>query len=1282
MSEPHAKYDAIHILGKVLTLYVRTVNETGATTKDTIRQTLHELRAEFLKAGPSDTESNLFNTYIRLICSAAALENHIDLLVPAPNLDDALNKAQTTQNVSWCGQYDRLPETSGKRKLEGGLRLTQGVSAGPPTEPLVSVITAVYDNPDTLQRCIDSVRAQTYPNVEHIIIDGGSPNTTLDVIRKNADHLTYFVSEPDKGIYSAMNKGIRVAKGTYVCLLNSDDFYDPDFVQKSVAVAKDADTAPGIVYSNFREDDRIMQAQDIDDGIYLGNLNITHCTFLAHKTCYDRIGPYREDLKILSDMVWIREGYRRGLKFTRAEITAFNFTTGGMSSGSTPERRETIIGENATCYRLVFPFLSQDEAKALYLMRFKRDTVGLAAELADKYSHSTLFAAALKSYLKHCFQDRPAFRLGREDTDDLFVKFVTLAQRFGLPRSTVHLETAQGDFAQIVARIENMPRKTESQAGKRILHYATVFSSPSETFIHDLVQRLDLKTDHENFFLCQERQLADKRPVERCFELSWPEFRPVVRDALFTAMIECWQIDVLIAHFAINEHRLHERIRHLNLRIPTLVMTHGIDVFALQSKPEYRTHVVEHLAARPDVHFTAVSDYLANALEAAGVPRRKIAVVPNAIGRGFFEHRKTSGFYDRSRTFEILSVGRLIPLKGHRFLIEALARFRETCTQDVRLTIVYGNGDDCLNDLQDLAKSLSIEDHISFVPFVNFSEAPDFFARFDLFMHPSTYSDDVFNRSESFGLSVLEAIAAGLPVITTDAGGLPEVIGDAGPFAKGVPHGNATALFEAMRDMYDSDRAFSDNRAYAQDRLERFSPDRQIQSISQLIHRLGEAPVKAAIFSSSTVQGAGYAAYRLFRGLQHTTVKPQMFTTVRNHEAVNGVTVLRHPSGNGAGWRALQSPPKSGLTIFTINHPHLSSEHLLELTAPFDIINLHWHARFLSVENIATLTRSNKPVVMTIRDMMPITGGCHFFHGCDQWQEDCQTCPQLDPEFADYPAAVLAAKRRSYDFSNLTLVAISNHSRRILEKAPYFRDCRIEVIPNSIETDVFRPHEKTDVRRQFGLPQDRKIIGYVPSFSSDVKGYNEILAALARLDTSGMDKPPFVMLVGNPTPATNKIGLEKKELGYIADNARLAQAYSAADVIVVPSLEETFSNTTAEAISCGIPVVGFKTGAIPDLVLDGITGFTYAIGDVNGLADGIRRVLLGPDMSANCRAHAEATLSFMMQADRYEALFRELVSQTSYRNAKHIQSEPINSFDRPGFLLARMAGQKLLEHRK
>jgi|MTBAKMStandDraft_1061839.scaffolds.fasta_scaffold06158_2 glycosyltransferase involved in cell wall biosynthesis len=1164
-----------------------------------------------------------------------------------------IKKLPSHVKPKFCGIYDRYPDLTGKRKAEGGKRVKGIVRSSTPDLPLVTIVTAVYDNHTTFQRCIDSVVAQTYKNVEYIVIDGGSPQPTIDLILRNQDNVDYFISEPDTGIYSAMNKGIRLARGEYVCLLNSDDLYEPDFVSETVKVA--IDTGTDVVYTDYYNGETKVVAQKMGPGVLLGQMYIRHNTFLTSRATYDLIGPYREDFHIVSDSIWIGDAFLKGIQFHHLEKALFTFSYGGLSSGNSEDRRKLIIQEGVKRYRMYFPQLTEAEANEVFLFNFDRKRTAAVADIAKRHvGASRLMAAAFKGFIEYCFGARNNFYLEPSDADDTFVEMVRLAETVGVDLKNIRIETKHGTFSDVLKNIDRLVSMRKTDSRKKILHFVTVFSASPETFIYDLITRLEHLRSYDNFVLFEYARLRDERPYAKAIQVCWNDFKKPVARQIYKYIVDRLKPDVVIAHFALNEWKWAQRIKDLDISIPTISMCHGIDVFALRENADYRNYIINDFSAREGTVFTAVSEYLRKEMIANGIPEDRIHLLPNTVNDRFFLHRKTDDFYDRNRTLRLLSIGRLIQWKGHRYLIEALSKFGDQCTKDFHLTIVFGNGADELKNLQRLVAKENLQDNVSFEPFVDFNEHPDYISKFDCFIHPSTCSDDSLQRSETFGLAVLEAIVAGLPVITTNAGGLPEVIGKEGRYAKIVPHGDSEAIATALATFWREGDAFSDNRTYAEGRLAKFSAQKQLQGIQDIIEKLTEKKIRAALFSSTTIDGAGYAAYRLHRGLGSTKVTPHMFTRGQDHKGEPRLTVINHHTGNIRNWYKSQIKPNVGITINTINHRHISSAKLLRMVEPFDIINLHWHARFLSIENIASLTHSGKPVVMTIRDMMPVTGGCHCFHGCSKWLYDCADCPQMPSSYKHYPAAVLAAKRHYYNFHNITLIAPSNHTRNILERAPYFKDCRIETIPNSIETDIFRPYDKIEARKEFSLPQNKKIIGYIPSFSSEIKGYSEFLNALKNLDSNMMGDKPFVMLMGNETPANDMICLEKKYLGYIKDNECLARAYSAADVIVVPSLEETFSNTTAEAISCGVPVVGFKTGAIPDLAINAKTGYTVEIGDVDGLAKGIINVLNGPDLSKACREHAEKVLAFMNQAKRYEALFNELVDGARKSSNYHV----------------------------
>src|SRR5690606_27751555 len=263
------------------------------------------------------------------------------------------------QGIRFAGQFDRAPESTG-RQLEGGRRLAGEFKSSREGLPLVTIVTVVFNNADTLERCISSVMAQDYANVEYVIVDGGSKAPTLDIIRKHAGVIDYFVSEPDRGIYDAMNKGIRLARGEYICLLNSDDYYQPDFVRRSVELALERQSP--LVYSHYIHGAVETRTDGMNEGIFLGHLNINHSTFLVHRATYDLVGPYSVDYRIVSDAEWMRDAFARGVRFDLLDAASFVFAEDGLSSGGTEARRQLFISEVVSTYRKRFDFLSEKEA--------------------------------------------------------------------------------------------------------------------------------------------------------------------------------------------------------------------------------------------------------------------------------------------------------------------------------------------------------------------------------------------------------------------------------------------------------------------------------------------------------------------------------------------------------------------------------------------------------------------------------------------------------------------------------------------------------------------------------------------------------------------------------------------------------------------------------------------------------------------------------------------------------------------------------------------------------
>ncbi len=214
----------------------------------------------------------------------------------------------------------------------GGLR-TKGITkTSTPEKTLITVVTVVYNGATTLEQTIQSVVNQTYDNVEYIIIDGASTDASLDIIKKYEDKIDYWQSEPDKGIYDAMNKGCNNALGNYCIYLNCGDYFlTKDVLQKSSIYITGEDIITG---------KEVLSNHTVVSGIQKNNLNLFSYmnSYLPHestfiKTNFLKQHNYRIDYRIISDYVFFYEAlfsYNVTYKTIPIKITFFNLD--GISS--------------------------------------------------------------------------------------------------------------------------------------------------------------------------------------------------------------------------------------------------------------------------------------------------------------------------------------------------------------------------------------------------------------------------------------------------------------------------------------------------------------------------------------------------------------------------------------------------------------------------------------------------------------------------------------------------------------------------------------------------------------------------------------------------------------------------------------------------------------------------------------------------------------------------------------------------------------------------------------
>ena len=207
------------------------------------------------------------------------------------------------------------------------------------SKPLISIVTVCFNSENTIKDTIDSVLNQTYGNIEYIIIDGGSIDGTVEFVQSYGDKIARFVSEPDKGIYDAMNKGIALATGDIIGILNSDDFYIDELVIEKVV--KEFERNIDCLYAdlvyvrseNLNKVVRYYDSSHFSPSKFAYGWMPAHPTFFVKKDIYNKHGVFRTDLKIAADFdLMVRFLYTHNLVCSYMKEPIIKMRVGGVST--------------------------------------------------------------------------------------------------------------------------------------------------------------------------------------------------------------------------------------------------------------------------------------------------------------------------------------------------------------------------------------------------------------------------------------------------------------------------------------------------------------------------------------------------------------------------------------------------------------------------------------------------------------------------------------------------------------------------------------------------------------------------------------------------------------------------------------------------------------------------------------------------------------------------------------------------------------------------------------
>lgn len=379
-----------------------------------------------------------------------------------------------------------------------------------------------------------------------------------------------------------------------------------------------------------------------------------------------------------------------------------------------------------------------------------------------------------------------------------------------------------------------------------VLHYVATFSHLAETFIYDLITNLNQVDWIKQILLCHNRINTNQRPFRYIEEVPFDQSpwgrikRRVFRHhfdkrqtELIAKVFDSKRPGLIHCHFGINGVRALEFLERLNIDTPMLVHCHGTDILSLPFMQQGYRRKILAVAERPRTKFVANTEFLRDAMAKLGIPQNRIQIVRNSINPKFVvedSDRAKPVESSRGRPMRVIAVGRTIRWKGHRFLLEGLSSFLRNFPTGARLTLI-GDGDERCR-LERVANDLGIGDSVEFRGALPHDEVAAALRDHDLLIQPSIVDPET-RQCESFGMTILEAIASGLPVAVSRSGGMPELIGHETPWSRLFEPGSGETIARMLEEFYRDWPSLGSNHEYAKERLVVFSWENQRKALME-----------------------------------------------------------------------------------------------------------------------------------------------------------------------------------------------------------------------------------------------------------------------------------------------------------------------------------------------------------------------------------------------------------------------------------------------------------------
>lgn len=414
------------------------------------------------------------------------------------------------------------------------------------------------------------------------------------------------------------------------------------------------------------------------------------------------------------------------------------------------------------------------------------------------------------------------------------------------------------------------------------------------------------------------------------------------------------------------------------------------------------------------------------------------------------------------------------------------------------------------------------------------------------------------------------------------------------------------------------------------------------------------------ISKHASTGGAGIVALRLVRALNKNAIDAELLS-----QSSEGGNLQAVRTTTGSVFKRMLNLGRFLLerVLFILNEQSrevrfmfstaITGENLSgnEAVRNADILHLHWlNAGFVSLNGLKRLLKLGKPVVWTFHDMWAFTGGCHHAGKCLNYRLECGRCPYLRRHHKnDVSHHIWKKKRKIFENHDFTVITPSHWMKGHALSSSLLRNFDIHVVPNLIDHELFCPRQKERSCMNLGLDPDRSFILFgAQNIRSIFKGFNHFIKAVNILfDEVDENGNIEVIVFGKSTSeAGERISFKTNDFSTITSTQRMIEVYNAANVMVVPSLQDNLPTTVMESMACGTPVVAFRTGGIPEMIDHKVNGYLADAASPEDLARGIRWILEHDDyelLAKNARQKVLDNYTEEILTDRFIEVYRSML---------------------------------------